>query len=360
MAWRLGEWMAASPAGSHLARAYQRYFNRLGNQLAGSIAYFSMLAIVPVLMFAFSAVGLTLTVLRPDLLGDVQIFIVENLSAGPLQDQVLILLSAYLYNWRSVGLVALGFALFIGSSWVANLKGAIRGMGRPDFDMVQRRHSVLLEPLVNILLLLILMVLIAISFTATVIGTQLAGTVVAWLHLGNVTISQALVRGASFSLSLIGAVLLFWLIFRFLPEERSPHRAIVRGSIGAGISFVGLQAATSWLTSLLALGRATQLFGPVIIAMIFINIFAQLILFFTAWIATWNQPAVPRRYSRADLILRERDSTVAVDHHWEAAEADLARRRRPGRRIVTAEPTNDMTGPVVRIRSGASPVGQRR
>ena len=72
-----------SSLGSHLIRAAQRYFNRLGNQLAGSIAFISMMALVPVLMFAFSAVGLTFTVLRPDLLGVVQMLIVDNLHAGP-------------------------------------------------------------------------------------------------------------------------------------------------------------------------------------------------------------------------------------------------------------------------------------
>ena len=356
----VGDRIAASPAGSHLLRAWHRYFNRLGNQLAGSIAFFSMLALVPVLMFAFSAVGFTLTVIRPALMSQVQMFIVENLSAGPLQDQVLILLSEYLYNWRSVGLVALLVALFVGSSWVANLKGAIRGMGRPDFDLTHRRHSALLEPVINVMLLLVFMALIAITFTATVVGTQLAGAIVSWLELGNVIVTQTLVRMSSFSLSLVGATALFWLIFRFLPEERSPHVAIVRGSVGAAVCFVALQAGASWLTGLLSAGRATQLFGPVIVAMIFINIFAQLILFFTAWIATWNQPAIPRRYNRADAILRERSTTVAVERHWEAAEADQVRQARPVRVLARTKHLIETTGPAVRIRTGASPVGRRR
>lgn len=125
------EWLQASPAGSHLLRAYVRYMNRLGNQLSAAMAFFTILAIVPVLMFAFAAVGFTLTVLRPDLLGVVQIFLVDNLSAGPLQDQILILLSQYLLNWRNVGILAIGIALVVGTSWVANLKGVIRGWAGP-------------------------------------------------------------------------------------------------------------------------------------------------------------------------------------------------------------------------------------
>lgn len=355
----LGKRLQASPAGSHLLRAYQRYFNRFGNQLAAAMAFFSVVAIVPVLMFAFSAVGFTLTVIRPDLMGHVQIFIVDNLYAGPVQDQILILVSDYLYNWRRVGLFALVAALVIGSTWVANLKGVIRGMGRPDFDMVQRKRSFWLEPLINIVLLLGLLVLIALTFTATVIGTQLADTIVDWLRVSDVQISQALVQMASLTLSLAGATLLFWLIYRFLPEERAPNIALVRGSLGAGLCFVALQAAASWLTGLLSLGRATQVFGPVIVAMLFINIFAQLILFWAAWIATWNQPAIARRLSFGDQILRDQEDTVSVEDHWQIAESAQAKRAlSPQPATGNAAGRLQATGRPVRIRSGASPVGR--
>ncbi len=352
--------MRNSATGSHLVRATKRYFSRFGNQLAGAIAFFSILALVPVLMFAFSAVGLTLTVIRPELMDEVQIFIIDNLNAGPLQDQVLMLLAEYLYHWRRVGLFALVVALIIGSTWVANLKGAIRGMGRPDFDMVHRRHSVLLEPAFNIVILLVFMALMAVTFTGTVIATQLVGQIVDWLRLGNVYISRGLLRGASLTISLLGAFGMFWLLYRFLPDERSSARALVRGSLGAAGSFVLLQAGASFLTGLLSLGRATQVFGPVIVAMLFINFFAQLILFWAAWIATDNQPAVARRYSPADVILREQESTVLVDHHWELAEADQQRRRKPPRKVSQAEVVTPANGPAVVIRDGATPLPRRR
>lgn len=363
MAWmdRVAQSLRGSRRGSHLVRATIRYFNRLGNQLAASIAFFSILALVPVLMFAFSAVGLVLTVIRPDLLGEVQMFIVENINAGPLQDQVLILVARYLYNWRQVGLFALAVALVIGSTWVANLKGAIRGMGRPSFDVMHRKHSVLFEPLKNIGLLLVFMILMALTFTSTVIGIRLTGSIVAWAELGNVYLSQGLLQGASLTLSLGGAVLLFWLMYRFLPNHRSPNRAIIGGSLGAGISYVLLQAGASYLTELLALSRSTQVFGPVIVAMLFINIFAQLALFWAAWIATWNQPAIAGRYSPADEILRDRTDLAVIDRHWELADADRARRQRPPKRLgrQLADNGSPLGGPV-RIGTGATAVDRSR
>lgn len=360
------EWLQASPAGSHLLRAYVRYMNRLGNQLSAAMAFFTILAIVPVLMFAFAAVGFTLTVLRPDLLGVVQIFLVDNLSAGPLQDQILILLSQYLLNWRNVGILAIGIALVVGTSWVANLKGVIRGMGRPSFDMVQR-HKPWQEPLINMGLLLVILVLVATTFTATVIGTQLAGTIVDWLHVSSlaVGVSSALVRVASLAFSLAGATLLFWLMYRFLPDERPPASALKRGSVGAGVCFVILQTAVSWLTGLLSAARATQLFGPVILAMLFINFFANLILLWAAWIATSNQPAVARRHSLGDEILRGQELTVTVEDHWAHADAEVEQRLQADRsasQLGTTQSPADGRCPArlrLRIRRGAGPAGRR-
>ncbi len=327
----LVEWLQANPAGSHLLRALARYTNRLGNQLAAAMAFFSILAIVPVLMFAFAAIGFTLTVLRPDLLGDVQIFIVDNLAAGPVQDQILILLGQYLLNWRRVGILATVVALFMGSSWVANLKSVLRGMGGPSFDMVQARKR-WHEPLINVGLLFALLVLVATTFAATVVGTQLGGTLVDWLvdwlqlsRLG-VETSAGMVRVISLAFSLVGATLLFWLMYRFLSYERPPVVALRRGSIGAGVCFVVLQTAANWFTGLLSLGRATQLFGPVIVAMLFINFFANLILFWAAWIATANQPAVARRHSPGDEILRNQEKTRTVNDHWASADAEVEER----------------------------------
>ncbi|WP_341728286.1 YhjD/YihY/BrkB family envelope integrity protein [Brooklawnia sp.] len=360
----LVEWLQASPVGSHLLRSFFRYLNRLGNQLSAAMAFFTVLALVPVLMFAFAAVGFTLTVLRPDLLGAVQIFIVDNLSAGPVQDQILILLGQYLLNWRRVSILATVVALVVGTSWVANLKGVIRGMGRPSFDMMQVRRP-WQEPLINMGLLLVILVLVATTFAATVVGTQLAGTIVGWLHVSSleVDISSGMLRLISLSFSLAGATLLFWLMYRFLPDERPPSVALRRGSVGAAVCFVVLQTAASWITGLLSLGRATQLFGPVIVAMLFINFFANLILFWAAWIATSNQPAVARRHSPGDEILRNRENVQTVTDHWRVAdaqvEAQLEADRSASHPGVRLPHLNKRRPTVARVRRGASPVGRR-
>ena len=57
---------------AHAMAAINRYNKRLGPQFAAAVTYFSVLSMVPILMFAFSMLGLTLTVLRPDLMDQVK------------------------------------------------------------------------------------------------------------------------------------------------------------------------------------------------------------------------------------------------------------------------------------------------
>lgn len=57
--------LADKPWIKHLLRASQRFSGRLGSQFGAAITYFSVLAVFPILLFAFSLVGLVLTVVYP-------------------------------------------------------------------------------------------------------------------------------------------------------------------------------------------------------------------------------------------------------------------------------------------------------
>jgi membrane protein len=61
------ERLKTKPSVAHLLRAVERFYNRLGDQFGAAITYFSVLALIPILLFAFAVLGFVLTVLRPDL-----------------------------------------------------------------------------------------------------------------------------------------------------------------------------------------------------------------------------------------------------------------------------------------------------
>ncbi len=52
---------------AHLLRAVQRFGTAARLPVRAAITYFSVLALVPILMLAFAILGFVLTVLRPDL-----------------------------------------------------------------------------------------------------------------------------------------------------------------------------------------------------------------------------------------------------------------------------------------------------
>jgi membrane protein len=59
------------------------------------------------------------------------------------------------------------------------------------------------------------------------------------------------------------------------------------------IALVALQFVAGYLISAFQGNAAAVIFGPVIVLMLFFNVFAQLVLFVAAWIATAQHDAVP-------------------------------------------------------------------
>ncbi|SDB83799.1 membrane protein [Raineyella antarctica] len=303
---------------AHVLRMQDRFSNRLGNQFAGAITYFSVLALVPVLMFAFAALGFTLTVIRPDLLQQVQDAVTSQISGmGPdLQKNIGALIENFLRNWAGVGIVGLLSALYSAAGWAGNLKGAIRAQTRPDFDMSEGGPNFILEKLVNIVLLLGLLVLIPLTFALANASTTLTGWLVRVMGLEGVA-------GIEVGLRLVGPIgsavagwVLFMYVLSVFPEKRFPFRvkawAAVIGSVGLAI----LQYLASFLVSSFLGNPAAALFGPVIVLMLFFNLFARLILYVAAWMATAIQQANP-------VLLQEFDEPLAQVEESPVTAADV-------------------------------------
>lgn len=293
------------PAVAHVLRMNARYATRLGNQFAGAITYFSLLAMVPILMFAFSACGFTLTVLRPDLLERVQAAIMIQLQGAPeeLQAQLTGLIENLLRNWASVGLVGLLSSMYSSAGWAGNLKSAVRAQTRPLFDMKERKRFMLLEILLNFAILLGLLIILAVTFSLAVMATSLTGTIVRWLALDEVPGIKVLLRIVGPILSAIAGWAMFVYLYKVLPEVKFPFRIIARGALIGSAGLFGLQYLTGFLMGKFLGNPAAAVFGPVIALMLFFNLFARLNLYVAAWIATSVQPAVADQVQEFDRPL---------------------------------------------------------
>lgn len=293
------------PAVAHVLRMNARYIIRLGDQFAGAITYFSLLAMVPILMFVFSACGFILTELRPDLLEQVQTAILVRLQGAPadLQAQLIGLIKGLLYNWASVGLVGFFSSIYTSAGWAGNLKSAVRAQTRPLFDMKEHKHFIILEVLLNFAILLGLLVILAVTFVLAIMATSLTGTIVHWLALEAIPGIRILLQIVGPILSSIVGWVMFVYLYKVLPEQRFPFRIIAWGAlIGSGGLF-GLQYLAGFLMGKFLGNPAAAVFGSVIVLMLFFNLFARLTLYVAAWIATTVQPAVANEIQEFDRPL---------------------------------------------------------
>jgi membrane protein len=67
------------------------------------------------------------------------------------------------------------------------------------------------------------------------------------------------------------------------------------------------------LFNLFSISKAASIFGPIIVLMLFFNIFAQLILFIAAWIATASQEAIPTPEEKVRFALTPAGKQDAED-----------------------------------------------
>ena len=88
----------------------ERYISRLGSQFAAATTYFWVLALVPILMVAFSITGFVLTVVYPELLDNVADAVTEALGGEetrPPATRILDLVNTALSEYWTIGIVGL-------------------------------------------------------------------------------------------------------------------------------------------------------------------------------------------------------------------------------------------------------------
>ena len=296
----------ALPSGvPHLLRAVERYFARLGTEFAAAITYFSVLAVIPILLFLFSLAGLFLTVLRPELLVPVADAVADAVgSADPTtRQQILALISRTLGDWRATSVVTLLTAVYSGAGWMGNLKNAVRAQWRPEFDLqTQAGGGIVVATLkgyaVNLLQLVALVLAMVITFGLASVSTSLADTVLAALGLTDVGWLEPVLRLVPVVFSVAAGFVLFLYLYTVLPETREPAAVVRRGALAGAVGLGVLQYLSTFLIGRFSSNPAFAVFGSVIALMLFFNLFARLILFVAAWIATARHPAVPREVPR--------------------------------------------------------------
>jgi membrane protein len=278
---------------AHIQRAIQRYNGRFGFQFGAGVAYFSVLAVVPVVMVAFSIVGFFLVELRPDLIVQVSQLVTsqfKNVDPKIIADMQQFVIST-LENYTSIGVIGLVTGLYSAAAWMGHLRNAIDAQWRTDFDAQPDLQLYPVKVVINLVRMAGLLIAIAVTFGLATISTTFARNVATWLGFGDTWMTSVVLRVLAPLLSLIAGWITFCYIYVIIPRQRESWRVIMiaalLGAVGLGI----LQYGTTLLFEAFSGNAAAAIFGPVIVLMLFFNLFAQLILILAAWIATWDEPA---------------------------------------------------------------------
>jgi membrane protein len=263
----------------HLIRAGVRYTDNHGDHYAAAIAYFSVLALFPLLMIAFSVVGFVLFK-RPELVVDLKAAVTEAAPAGvgsaldPLLDRAVA-------SRTTVGVIGLLGAAYSGLGWMNNLREALSAQWAQQHE----KGSFVRTKAVDALALLGLGLALIVSLGLTAAGAGLTAELAELLGLSGLWWVKALLGSIAVLLALVGNWLVFLWMIAGLPRQPVPLRSAVKAAVLGAVGFEILKQATRLYLGSLS-GPAGAIFGPVIGLLVFAFLVSRFILFVTAWAAT--------------------------------------------------------------------------
>lgn len=274
---------AARPGVDHLVRAGRRFSDRLGNQFAAAITYFSFLSLVPILMVTFSAAGFVLAS-RPDLLDGLktQVTALLGASIGAVVDKAV-------GQRTTVGVIGLLVAAYSGLSWIGNVRDAVQAQWRPHWVRGSgARQGYWMDRLTDLISLGGLLLAVLVSFSLTAVGTAAQDLVIRLLGLQGAGWLDPVLTIGPFVVAIAADVLIFAWVYTIFParEYRAPRRTLLAGALAMAVCFEVLKALLTLVVTRLSHSASGVVFGSVIGLLFFFNLVARAFLMVAAWIAT--------------------------------------------------------------------------
>ena len=264
----------------HLIRTWQRYSEVQGNVLAGGITYFGFLSFFPLLALGFAVIGYV-AIVYPDARHNLtealqQVFpgIVSNRPApGKISlDQIANAKAA-------TGLIGLAVLLYTGLGWLSALRASLQVM----FDVPKEQgRGFVLGKVVDLAVLVFIGVVMIVAVGISGVAKGFAGDIVAAAGLSSGPVNQTMLWAVDVLFSVASASVLFFVMFRLLPNPDLPLGALWRGAL---LAAVGFELLTAIVVTVLG-GVGGTPFAPLAVAVtlaIWINYFSRLVLLGAAY-----------------------------------------------------------------------------
>ncbi|SDE92034.1 inner membrane protein YhjD [Pseudonocardia oroxyli] len=264
----------------HLVRAGERYTDRHGDHYAAAITYFSVLALVPILMVAFAIAGFILRS-QPDLLAQIQAGITAQVP-GQLGDTINQVIEQAISSAGAVGAFGLVGALYSGIGWMGNLREALS----EQWAQPPETPNVVKKTVFDLLALIGLGLAMIVSFAVSAAGNAFGALLLDLVGLGDQGWARFLLAVFAVLLGLAANWLVFMWVIARLPRAPVAARSAVRAAIIGAIGFEVLKQVMQIYLSSVTSSPAGAAFGPIIGLMVFAFFMSRFILFVTAWAAT--------------------------------------------------------------------------
>ncbi|MCA1191305.1 inner membrane protein YhjD [Saccharopolyspora sp. 6V] len=264
-----------------LIRAAARYQSQYGDYYAAAITYFSVLALVPLLMISFAVAGFVLAG-NPDLLEQLRLSITEAVPNREMSGMLNQVVGQAIEQAGTVGIIGLLVALYSGLGWMTNLREALTAQWSQ-----QQQAPPMLKRLASDLVSLIgLGLAMAVSFGLSALGGGVGRALFAALGIGNTWPARIGLSLLAILLSLGAGWLVFIWVLARLPRLPVSLRSAVWGGLFAAIGFEVLkQVGVVYLGSVTG-SPAAAAFGPILGLLVFAYLTSRFILFVTAWTAS--------------------------------------------------------------------------
>lgn len=264
-----------------LIRAFERYQGQYGDYYAAAITYFSVLALVPLLMIAFAAAGFVLSG-NPELLGRLQTSITSAVPSSAMSDMLNRVVQQAINQAGTVGVIGLLAALYSGLGWMTNLREALTAQWtqEPAQQSIVRRTAADLGSLIG------LGAAMAVSLGISALGSGVGRRLFELIGIEDSPVAGFVLRVLSILLSLLASWLVFLWVLARLPRKPVTLHSAVWGALFAAIGFEVLkQVGVIYLNSVTS-SPAGVAFGPILGLLVFANLTSRFILFVTAWTAS--------------------------------------------------------------------------
>ncbi|TQN32948.1 membrane protein [Haloactinospora alba] len=272
------------PVLDHAVRAYERYADSGGNQLAGSVTYFVFLSFFPLLALAFAIAGYA--AVFQDEAREYLDQAIRDVLPGLANELPVDRIAEARAGAGAGGLLGL---LYAGLGSVSALRVALH---RVWLKNVSEGPNIVVAKLLDIAVMVVLGLALLASVALTSVAQAATDWLLAWVGLADSALAGFGLRVLGFVVAIAMSLVIFLVLFAQLSGTRSSWRVLWRGALLTAVGFEVLKSLGAVLVGGTLSNPVYASFAVLVGLLVWINLVSRVVLFGAAWTATWL-PVLP-------------------------------------------------------------------